>query len=101
MAKPRASPLYNVSDGIVVDATIAPFRARERELARQPVESFLRLAAVLGFRRALSLLRACPRTSGKGMPTLPFLLFYLMTHHIRPGMRAGELLSQNHRCRSI
>ena len=44
VAKARASPLDDVLNGIVVDARIAPFRTGERELARQPVEAFLRLA---------------------------------------------------------
>jgi len=45
VAKARASQLYGVLNGIVVDAIIAPFRTGERELARQHVEAFLRLAA--------------------------------------------------------
>jgi len=45
VANARASQLYDVLNGIVVDAVIALFRTGERELARQPVEAFLRRAA--------------------------------------------------------
>ena len=93
VAKARASPLDDVLNGMVVDARIAPFRTGERELARQPVEAFLRRA----IRQIATLMlfdlgypgtspRTFPRTSAKGMPSLP-LLFYRIIHPIRPGMR--------------
>ncbi|MCL5064904.1 MAG: hypothetical protein M1600_07515 [Firmicutes bacterium] len=93
VAKARASPLDDVLNGIVVDARIAPFRTGERELARQPREAFLRLAirqiaTIMLFDRGYpgTSPRTFPRTSAKGMPSLP-LLFYLISHHIRPVMR--------------
>ena len=77
VAKARASQLYDVLNGIVVDAVIAPFRTGERELARQHVEAFLRLAA----RQIATIM-----LFGRGYPSLP-LLFYLISHQIRPVMR--------------
>ena len=93
VAKARASPLDVVLNGIVVDARIAPFHAGERQWARSPVEAFLRLA----IRQIATLMlfdrgypgtspRTFPRTSAKGMPSLP-LLFYRISHPIRPRMR--------------
>ena len=93
MAKVRASPLDAVLNGIVVDARIAPFRAGQRKWARSSVEAFLRLA----IRQIATLMlfdrgypgtspRTFPRTSAKGMPSLP-LLFYRISHPIRPVMR--------------
>ena len=66
VAKARASQLYDVLNGIVVDARIAPFRTGERELARQHVEAFLRLAV-----RQIATIILFDR----GYPSLP-LLFY-------------------------
>jgi len=77
VAKARPSPLYEVLNGIVVDARIAPFRTGEREWARQPVEAFLRLA----IRQIATLM-----LFDHGYPSLPLLL-YLISHHIRPVMR--------------
>jgi len=87
VAKARASQLYDVLNGIVVDAVIAPFRTGERELARQPVEALLRRAA----RQIATIIlfdRGYPGTSPRTFPPqgVP-LLFYLMTHQIRPVMR--------------
>ena len=77
VAKARASPLNEVLNGIVVDARIAPFRTGERELARQHVEAFLRLAI-----RQIATIMLFDR----GYPSLPLLL-YLISHPIRPVMR--------------
>lgn len=46
MAKARSWQLYDVENRIVVHAILAPFRTGEQDLARQPVQAFLRQAAV-------------------------------------------------------